>query len=63
MKTNKEMIADVTEQVIAHNKKQRARRKTAAAVLAVMTVFVCLAVAAGAAGRWAVSAHNIKQNT
>lgn len=54
MKTNKEMIADVTEQVIAHNKKQRARRKTAAAVLAVMTVFVCLAVAAGAAGRWAV---------
>ena len=54
MKTNKEMIADVTEQVIAHNKKQRARRKTAAAILAVMTVFVCLAVAAGAAGRWAV---------
>lgn len=65
MKTNKEMIADVTEQVLAHNKKQRARRKTAAAVLAVMTVFACLAVAAGAsgiAGRWAVLSPEWRDN-
>ncbi len=62
MKTNKEMIAEVTEQVIAHNKKQKARRKTAAAVLAVMTVFVCLAVAAGAAGRWAVFSPEWRDN-
>ncbi len=53
MKSNEEMIFEVTKQIENSRKKQKTRKKIIT-VCAVLTVFVCLAVAAGAAGKFAV---------
>ena len=53
MKTNEEMIFEVTKQIENSRKKQKTRKKLIT-VCAVLTVFVCLAVAAGAAAKYAV---------
>ena len=53
MKSNEEMIFEVTKQIEISRKKQKTRKK-AVTVFAVLTVFVCLAVAAGAAAKYAV---------
>lgn len=53
MKSNEEMIFEVTKQIENSRKKQKTRKKLIT-VCAVLTVFVCLAVAAGAAGKFAV---------
>ena len=54
MKTNKQMIEEVTNAVQMHTAKQKSKRKTALTLVSVLTVFVCLAVAAGAAAKFAV---------
>lgn len=53
MKSNEEMIFEVTKQIENSRKRQKTRKKLIT-VCAVLTVFVCLAVAAGAAGKFAV---------
>ncbi len=54
MKSNKEMISIVTQEVENYRRRQKSRRKKIATVCTVLTVFVCLAVAVGAAAKYAV---------
>lgn len=53
MKSNEEMIFEVTKQIENSRKKQKSRKKLIT-VCAVLTAFVCLAVAAGAVAKYAV---------
>lgn len=65
MKTNKEMIEEVTDRVMQHDRKVKSKRKVTVSLFAVLTVFICLAVAAGASGianRWAVFSPEWRDN-
>lgn len=53
MKSNEEMIFEVTRQVEINRKKQKSRKKIIT-VVSVLTVFACLGIAAGAAAKYVV---------
>ena len=51
MKTNKEMISEVTQQVLSHTSEMRRRKKAFASIAAVLTLFICLTAFAAASGK------------
>ncbi|MBR3955754.1 MAG: hypothetical protein IKJ63_09810 [Clostridia bacterium] len=53
MKTNEEMIFEVTKQIEHSRRKQKSRKKMMT-VIAVISVFLCLGIAVGAAAKYAV---------